>query len=346
MMADFMTRRNGSVLVLCLMALAVLSVLCLWAGKVASLNRMTAVNHVRQLQSLYLAEAGIDSALAAIRENPLWRGEFPGLAPGSKGMLDLKGLSGSYAITIYDATDDGSGVWDSSLPGGILILYSEGACAEAYQSLSCRIKLSPCGARTVISPRIAVISAGDITVSGGTPAVTALDELGREDISMIRGNADLPVMNQAALKSLADEVFGWLDDAGFTKPLSARNAFWRDSPADTRPYITCVTGDMILSGDKVLHGIFFVEGGRVSLSGNVRLNGILFAPNAREVVVPGETASGSPSIRGQVIAGTGGVKSAGGQMGVQFVGEYVEAFSDAGGASVAAVIVPGSWHRP
>lgn len=345
-MAAFMTRRNGSVLVLCLMVLAVLSVLCLWAGKVASLNRMTAFNHVRQLQSLYLAEAGIDSALAAIRENPLWRGEFPGMAPGGRGMLDLNGLKGSYAITVYDATDDGSGKWDSRLPGGMLILYSEGACAEAYQSLSCRIKLSPCGAKTVISPRIAVISAGDITVSGGTPALAGLDELGREDISMIRGNADLPVMNQAALKALADEVFGRLDDATFTKPLSARNAFWRDSPADSKPYITCVTGDMILSGDKVLYGIFFIEGDRVRLSGNVRLNGILFAPNAREVVVPGEVGPGFPSIRGQVIAGSGGVKSAGGQMGVQLVGEYVDGFSDVGGACVEAAIVPGSWHRP
>ena len=203
-MAAPITGKNGSVLVLCLMVLAVLGVLCLWAVKVASLNFKTACNHVRQLQSLYLAEAGIDLALAAIRKNPLWRGDDPGLTPATKGTLDLKGVKGTYAITIYDATGDGNGIWDSRLPGGMLTLFSEGACAEAYQSVSCRIKLSPSTEKTDVSPKIAVISAGDITVSGGTPALAGLDELGRDDISMIRGNTVLPRMNQTAFKVMAD----------------------------------------------------------------------------------------------------------------------------------------------
>jgi hypothetical protein len=338
--------RDGSVLVLCLMVLAVLGVCCLWAEKVASLNRKTAFNHVRQFQSLYLAEAGIDVALAAIRDNPLWRGDDPGLAPPGKGTLDLNGVTGTYAITVYDATDDGSGKWDSQLPGGILTLFSEGSRAEAYQSVSCRIKLSPLTEKAAVSPRIAVLSSGDITVSGGAPALAALDELGHENIAMIRGNVDLPRMNQVTLKAVADEAFGVLDDAAFVRRLSARKTFWRDSPADTYPYVTYVAGGMILSGDKVLYGIFFVEGDRVSLSGDVRLHGVLFAPNAGDVVIPGEDSSGSPSIKGQVVAGARGVKSAGGQVGVQLVGEYVDAFSDVGGASVEVSIIPGSWHRP
>jgi hypothetical protein len=345
-MGAFVTSRKGSVLVLCLMVLAVLSVFCLWAGKIASLNQKTAFNHVRQLQSLYLAEAGIDLSLAAIRENPLWRGDDPAMAPAVRGTLDLKGVKGTYSITICDATDDGNGKWDSRLPGGMLILLSEGACAEAYQSLSCRIKLSPSTEKTDVSPRIAVISAGDITVAGGTQAISGLDEGGHENITMIRGNTVFPKMNAAALKAMADEIVGMLDDEVFPECLSTRNTFWRDSPADKRPYITCVTRDMILSGDKTLYGIFFVEGDRVSLSGEVRLNGVLYAPNAQEVTIPGEDGFGSPSIRGQVVAGAGGVKSTGGAMGVRLVGEYVEAFSDVGGAPVVVSIVPGSWHRP
>ncbi|MFH0731198.1 MAG: hypothetical protein V2B19_33245 [Pseudomonadota bacterium] len=341
-----MAGKTGSVLVICLMVLAILGVLSLWAGKVASLNRKTAINHVRQLQSLYLAEAGIDLSLAAIRENPLWRGNDSSMAPSGKGTLDLKGATGFYAITIYDATDDGNGKWDSQLPGGILTLFSEGTFAEAYQSLSCRIKLFPSAEKTGSSPKIALISAGDITVAGGAPAPAGLDELGREDISMIRGNTDLPKIHQETLKAMADEAFSTLDDEAFDIRLSAHNAFWRDSPADTCPHITRVVGDMILSGNKTLYGIFFVEGDRVSLSGEVRLHGVLFAPNAHSVTIPGEDDTGSPSIMGQVIVGAGGVESAGGQMGVRLVGEYVDAFSDVAGASVEVSLIPGSWHRP
>jgi hypothetical protein len=210
----------------------------------------------------------------------------------------------------------------------------------------CKIKLSSSTEKAVASPRIAVLSAGDITVAGGTPALLGLDELGREDISMVRGNTVLPKMNQTALKAMADGVYRLLDDEAFDAPLSGRSSFWRDSPADTQPFITWVAGDMILTGNKELYGIFWVEGDRVSLSGEVRLHGVLFAPNALEVKIPGEGALGSPSIRGQVVTGAGGVKSAGSEIGVQLVGEYVEAFSDVGGAPVVASFIPGSWHRP
>lgn len=340
------TGNNGSVLVLCLMVLVVLSVFCLWAEKVASLNRMTAFNHVRQLQSLYLAEAGIDSALAAIRENLLWRGTTPGEAPATKGMLDLRGVTGSYTITLFDATDDGNGIWDPRLPGGMITVLAEGRCREAYQSLSCRIKLSPSLQKIGTSPGIAIIAAGDITVSGGSPGLTGRDELGREDAAMIRKHAQLPKMNPVVLKAMADAMFDLLDDRTFDERCPAQKEFWRDSPADTAPYITCISGDMILTGPKALYGIYFVEGDRVSLSGEVRFCGVLYAPNAREVRIPGQDDSGFPSIRGQVFT-AGDVKSAGGEMGVQLVGEYVEAFSEAAGSSSVAVsILPGSWHRP
>jgi hypothetical protein len=338
--------KEGSVLVLCLMVLAVLGVCCLWAEKVASLNRKTAFNHVRQLQSLYLAEAGIDMALSAIRENPLWRGETPGVVPAMNGMLDLNGVTGNYTITLYDATDDGNGIWDPRLAGGRITLFSEGSCQESYQSISCGVELSPSTEKTGMSPRIAIVTGGDITVSGGSSALAALDELGREDAAMIRGNAELPTMNPVTLKAMADAVFDLLDDRTFEERRPAQTAFWRDSLADSAPYITCISGDMMLTGDKALYGIYLVEGERVALTGAVRLCGVLYAPNAREVTIPGEDDSGFPSIRGQVIA-AGDVKSTGGQMGVQLVGEYVEAFSDtAGSPSVTVSILPGSWHRP
>lgn len=347
-MADRITPKHGSVLVICLMVLVVLCVLCLWSQKLASINRKTAFNHVGQLQAYYLAEAGFDLAMEAIRENPLWRGNDTGDALPAKGTISLDGMAGYYAVTVYDATDDENGKWDSNLQGGMLTIMSEGFRDEFYQVFSCNIRLTPSLKKVAASPRIAIISAGEVTVSGGKAALTGLNELGQDDPFMIQKNTPLPKVNQIALKAMADVVFVNLDDAAFDARLSARDSFWRDPLEKTVPYVIWISGDLTLSQNRVLYGIVFVEGERAILTGEAHIDGIIYSPNAKETLIPGQKDGGFgvPSVKGQVITGIGGVKSTSAAIGVQLDCQYVEALNNMQGEILEAAIVSGSWHRP
>jgi hypothetical protein len=334
-------------MVLCLMVLGVLGVMSLWVLKTAFLNRLIAHNQVRQVQSFYLAESGLKIAVAGIQGNPLWRGEDFEAWPAATGELSLTGLKGTYAVTVYDATNDGNGRWDSRLPGGVLRIVSEGSLATSFQELSCSVRLTPSAAHAAHSPKIAVISSGDIALSGGAVPVMGFDELGRPDAAMIQADAVLPEINPIALKSLADEAVDALDDEIFDTCFRTRERFWRDSPADTQPYITWVRGDLTISGNRRLQGIFFVEGEQVSLSGDATLHGVLYAPNARNIILPeGDLSTPQHPIMGQVLAGQGGVQGTGDCLGVQLVGEYVDAFNDASSSVVSASVIPGSWRQP
>jgi hypothetical protein len=346
MMSIRIRNETASVLVLCLLVFTLLVILSFWALTIASLNRKSSVNHSRQIQAHYLAEGAIDLALSAIRENPLWRGIDPKRFPSAFGEIDLNGIVGNYAVTVSDGVDDGKGRWDPHLPGGVLSLFAEGSCAEAYQSLSCWISFTPSIEKTCESPKIAVITSGDIFIAGGVAQPTALDSLGQEDAAMIQTNKALPPFNQTAFMVMADKVIGLLDDEEFDQLLSDRKSFWNESTPAARPFITYVSGDMVLSEKKTLYGIFFVEGEKIVLSDKVRVIGIVYAPNAKSLTLPECADPFLPPIKGQVIAGPGEIHCSGFRMGVQLVDEYVESFSDIGGASLTTSIVPGSWHRP
>lgn len=339
-----MTTARGSVLIICLMTLTVLGVVGLWAYKISALNRQTAYNQVRQHQAFYLAEAGVALALAALRGNCLWRGDDPGITATAQGELVLGGLTGTYGVTIFDATDDHNGNWDSQLPGGMLRLVSEGRCQTAYQALSCRVTLSPVVGSGANSPPIALVSAGPVSLAGGTPATMGYDEYGHAAMGMVQAHTALPPVNHTALKALADHAVATLDNETFDDLLSGCTGFYRDSPADTHAWITWVSGDLILSGSRRLYGIVFVEGERVALSGAAAIHGVLYAPHAREVLIPDAGSPGHQPVMGQLLAGPGGVRTTGTGMGVQLVGEYVDLFNEAGGASLDVSVVPGSWH--
>lgn len=342
-----MRKQSGSVLVICLMLLGILGITTLWVLKVIHLDRLTANNQVRQVQAFYLAEAGMGKAVAAIRENPLWRGEAAGTGPTDFGELSFSGYKGTYSVTVLDATDDGSGRWEPALPGGVVRIFTEGRVLSSYQSLSCDVRLSPSPAHTANSPKIAVISSGDITLPDSSYPVVGFDERGQPDAAMVQANTVLPQISRTALKAMADDAVDDLDDALVKARFLSRNRFWRDGPADTRPYVVWIRGDLDVSEDLRLNGIFFVEGRRVSIAGDATLHGILYAPDAQDVTLP-ERDPSSPDlpIKGQVLAGNGGVRCAGDCAGVQLVGEYVDAFNDVGGGVVEVSIIPGTRHRP
>lgn len=339
-----MTNSRGSVLIICLMTLTVLGVVGLWAYKISSLNRQTAYNQVRQHQAFYLAEAGVGLALASLRGNLLWRGEDPGATATARGALALGGLTGSYGVTLFDATDDNNGNWDTQLPGGVVRLVSEGRCQTAYQALSCRVKLSPVVSAGANSPPIALVSAGPVSFADGTPVTMGYDEYGHAAMGMVRANTALPPVNLTALKALADHAVTTLDNDAFDDVFSGCTGFYRDSPADTQPRITWVFGDLALSGSRRLYGVVFVEGQRVVFSGSAGIHGVLYAPHAREVVIADAGSPGNRPVMGQLLAGAGGVRTTGTSMGVQLVGEYVDMFNEAGAATLDVTVVPGSWH--
>jgi hypothetical protein len=333
-------------MILCLMVLAVLAVGGLWSLKVASLNRMAACNHVQQVQAAYLAEAGIAAAKAALRTNPLWRGDDPLVPPSGSGQLQWGNLGGVYQVTVYDATDDNNGRWDRQLPGGRLRIVSEGRSAGAYQALSCAFQFSPVTGLSANSPTVAALSSGNITVTGGANPVLAYDALGSPSAAMVMAHAGLPAISQVVLVAQADLVLNALDNNAFDASLSDRHGFWRDSPANTVPYITWIRGDVRLSGNRRLYGIVWVAGRQVSLSGPAGLTGVLYAPHALRISLPAAAAPPGPQpIMGQVLTG-GDIKGTGGTLGTQLVPEYVDAFNEAAAGQLHVAMVPGSWHRP
>jgi hypothetical protein len=301
---------------------------------------------VQQVQAAYLAEAGIAVSKAALQADPLWRGGDPLVPPASGGTLQWGSLRGMYQITVYDATDDGNGRWDNRLPGGMLRIVSEGTSGSAYQALSCAFLLTPVSGLSANSPAKALVSSGNVTVTGGTVPVLGYDPIGSPTPDMVLAHAALPVISQEALAAQADLVLDALDNDVFDASLAARHGFWRDSPADTVPYIIRVRGDVTLSGNRRLFGIVWVAGSQVSLSAPAGLVGVLYAPHALWVRVP--QAAGPPDpqpVMGQVLAG-GAVQGTGGTLGVQLVPEYVEAFNEAAASRLDVAMVPGSWHRP
>jgi len=152
----------------------------------------------------------------------------------------------------------------------------------------------------------------------------------------------LPTVNQDALRAFADFVF----PGNLTDEIAGVSNFWKDHPADTEPYITNVKGNLSIAGNKDLYGIIFVEGNSVTLSGSVRIHGVIYAPNATlQTVINGGGSPGDQPVMGQVICGTGGVHASGNHADVQLVKEYVDAFNNYGGAIVNVAPAPGSWRQ-
>jgi Tfp pilus assembly protein PilX len=338
---------KGSAMVITLLSIAVLSAIGTGALFVSSTNQSIAGNYRKQAQAFYVAEAGLNKALASIKNNPTWRGDTIG-SNTSQGSMVIGSITANYNVTSYDTANPETGA--SPLPGGYIKLVSQGIFSDSTQTVESIISLAPIdNANNADSPDKAVITSGDNTGSGHFE-VNGYDDDGNLDPAMVEKFTTLPTVNQDALKAFADFSYTYpdnphLDNHDVDTDLNGQTDFWKDAPNDTQPYIIHVSGDMFITGNRHVYGIIFVEGD-VTLSGNVRVHGVIYAPNASvNTRINGGGNPGDQPVMGQVISGVGGVHASGNHADVQLVKEYVDAFNNFGGQDVAVDPSPGSWRQ-
>jgi hypothetical protein len=325
-------------LILCLL---LMTTLCLVGGaalSVSGLNQKIVHNGRKQAQAFYAAEAGRELAAAYLKKDPLWRGEGDLPVSGFQGTLDIEGLPGVYRVTMSDGTDDGNGLYIPHFPAGHVRVESAGACLDALQAVSCVFHITPAMDSVAAFPLAAVVSAGPVAET-----LTALDDLGVENESLIIAHASLPEANLKALQAMAEAVFPSFDNDAWDASQGGIASFWLDPPANTRPRITYIQGDLALSGSRELYGIVFVGGKNVALEGVSEIHGVLFAPFATSVSLETDGVSGRMVVDGQIIAGPGGIEVGGKPVSVRMCPDYTDAFNGAAGSNVEIGMLSGSW---
>lgn len=348
--------QRGFALVLCLIVIAVLSLVGGSALMLSSTNQHIVTNYRKQVMAFNVAEAGLQFGLARIRDNILWRGD-ENTNPQTRVEYMYTGSTlGWYVLHTYDGTDDNNGTYDPLIPAGFVRLVSEGRIPDAYQRIQVFVELIPDPTVKIDVDDKAIITTGP-NLGSGTHVVNGYDSFGNLDTdNMVAPFTDLPTVNQDALIGLADFSFDQLTDTEVSNVLQAdpsttdaptpQTDFWKDPPKDTKPWIIHVEGNMDLHGNFTVFGIIFVEGSTVEIRGNARVHGIIYAPNAtvRTSIRGGGTPWDQP-VMGQVLCGSGGVWAAGNHADVQLVPEYVEALRNLGGDVVDAEIATGSWKQ-
>ena len=329
---------SGMALLLCLLMISTLCLIGVAALSISGLNRQIVINAAKKAKAFYVAEAGREMALARLRHDPLWRGDEETAPSSSRGVLDIGGIRGSYVVTLSDRTADENGLFNKLLPAGYVEAACIGTYLDAVQTVSCLVHMIPDEASPAAFPPKAVISAG--SVAG---PMIVLDEFGAEKNTLLQSGSALPEANITTLKVLAEAAFSSLDDDVYDRALAGIGSFWQDPPADTRPHIVYVRGDLDISGDRQLYGIYFVEGAHVVLSGAACAHGVIYAPNAESISVQNSGAVGRQVVSGLLVAGSGGVRVTGNQVAVQLHQDYVDAFNDVAGPHMDIEMAPGSW---
>lgn len=345
MMKRVFQNQNGSALIVCLLSLAVLSAMGAAALMVSTTNQTIAGNYRKQSQAFYVAEAGLQFALAALKEDITWRGNTT--SSTTIGDMVIRSIIATYTVTTHDASDDGYGIYDPLIPGSHIKLVSVGVFQDSSQRVEVLARLSPDDASVIADSRDkAVITSGGNTGSG-IHVVNGYDDDGNMDTTnMIETYATLPTVNQDALIAFADFSFSYLDNTEVDVSLSGQTDFWKDPPQNTQPNIIHVSGNVNIGGTRDVYGIIFVEGSSVVLSGSVRIHGVIYAPNATvTTTINGGGSPGDQPVMGQVISGIGGIHASGNHANVQLVQDFVDAFNNFGGAVVNVDTTPGSWRQ-
>lgn len=91
---------RGSALLLAVVVLTVLFVLAGGLMSLAGTESISGIHQVNQLQAYYIAEAGVEQALAALKLDPLWRGGFKGLgyADGVIQEVTISTVAGEFTM--------------------------------------------------------------------------------------------------------------------------------------------------------------------------------------------------------------------------------------------------------
>ncbi len=332
---------QGMALVLCLL---LMTTLCLVGGaalSVSELNQKIVGNGARQVQALYLAEAGRELALAHLREEPLWRGDESESPHSFSGTLEVNSIPGTFRVVLSDCTADENGIFNALIPAGYVMVESAGTWGDAFQTVSCMARLRPLESSAAAFPNVAVLSSG----SAAGP-LTTLDDVGAENSLLLKTGAVLPVANAEGLQATAEIVLPCLDNDAWDAALGDLKSFWQDSPADTTPRILYVQGDVELSGDRQLYGIVFVSGKHIVFGDESCIHGVLYAPLATDVTIENTGASGRLFADGTIITGPGGIEITGNPVSVRLCEDYVDSFNIAAGAELDVSMFPGSWASP
>jgi hypothetical protein len=342
---NVLTNQNGSALIICLLSLAVLSALGTAALMVSSTNQTIAGNYRKQSQAFFVAEAGLQKALAELKQDASWRGD----SNVSEGSMDIGNTSVQYTVQITDSNQD------NTLPDGYVRLVSE-VVWDSQQTVEMMVHIIRIfdDAFKAKSPSNAVVTEGENHATGNH-VINGYDNDGNENTEeMILTEHDLSTLeiNQESLKAYADFTFESDLTSGLVDSL-ALNSFWKVPPDPENPDLTPipniihVKGDLDLSGNVHLYGIVFVEG-EVVLKGTARVHGVIYAPNTiNETEIKGGGNPNDQPIMGQLICGPGGIKPAGNHGDVQLVQDYVDAFNNFAGEVVLEVDSPvlGSWRQ-
>jgi hypothetical protein len=169
---------------------------------------------------------------------------------------------------------------------------------DVFQSVSCVACILSEEGSVAVFPSSAVASSGTVTGSLAT-----LDEMGRRYFIPSR-RYRASVRKWKNLKALAHMAFSSLDDDQFDDTLTDISDFWQKPPADTRPRIFYVQGDLAISGCRFLHGILFVDGTHVYCDDESGFQGVLYAPNASDVTMNNTDSSGRVAACGRLITGS------------------------------------------
>jgi hypothetical protein len=345
---------EGFVLVLCLIVIAVLSLVGGSALMISATNQQIVMNYKKQTQAFNVSEAGLQFGLARVRSNPLWRGDETANPQTRTEYMFTGDVLGWYTLYTYDRTDDNNGIYDPLVPAGYVKLVSEGRIPDAQQRIEIFVQLIPDPTVTVDVDDKAIITSGG---NSSPQSVHGYDPYGNEDdANMVDLNTTLPTVDQDGVRALADFSFDELTDTEVENVLqedppstaapTPQVDFWKDPGTETKPWVIHVKGDLDISGDFILYGIIFVEGGIVNIRGKSRVHGIVYAPNATVFTkIRGGGAPNAQPVMGQVIAGDGGVVADGEHADVQLIPAYVEAFRNLGGDVNTAEIADGSWRQ-
>ena len=281
MKKSFIKSESGSISIAFVMfTIITLSLLCLSAIDLTVTDSFMSVKHVQRTQSQYLAEAGIEYGIAL-----LFNGQNP-----------------PYTETVHTGAGEFS---ISIILDNIITLKSTGSTDKAEKTVE--VKLDAMISNT------AIYATGDIT------NVTAYDEFGDLDPSLIVQNAAFPDMNDSLLISMAIGQGNVETGVEFIPSHGYPNFNFYNT--GTIPNVTWVQGNLRVQGGRTIFGIFMVDGDIV-LNGSSRVEGVLYLRGNGSITHGGGSPTES-SITGGIIA-NGDIDGIGNNISVTYQPEYMQ----------------------
>lgn len=275
----------------------VLGVIGLLVMLSATSSHQGAVRHYQSAKAFYLAEGALEFGIGYLTQYPdsLVGFSRTGVAPG-----------GQWEVTASSR------------------LRARGIVGETQRLVSLAI----------LSKYKAIYAKGGITKDGhDNPTVTPLDEDGNPvDPPPVGGDSLPPGIQDTLLTSLASDQGHTI--SGNFKPADGypNGSFYYSGDV---PNVTHVGGDLKVSGNGTVYGIFVVEG-NVELKGDARVVGVIYLPNPGSTVIRGGGSPWESSVTGAIV--TAGSVEGKGKFGpktditVRLHTEYLEAFLSESGA--------------